>query len=243
MLSLLEDSDPELQELGQYVFDNVFKNYTRKQWGIAASEIDRSVLDRVPVFIGECDRYFPDALHEGIPADGYTAMFENMLDHESIELRLNTPYDSNAANDSYDLTIYTGSIDEFYSYRFGRLPYRSIEQDYVTLEQEYYQSRAQVNYPNDFSYTRIVEHKYFLHEVSERTVISYEYPCVYELGRNEPYYPIVNSENTALYNRYLGLGRETGNVIFMGRLGDYKYYDMDKAILRVFEVFDRLTGK
>ena len=239
VLSLLNNSDSELQELGCYVFDNVFKNYTRKQWGIPAEELDRSVLDRVPVYIGECDRYFPDAQYEGIPAQGYTAMFECMLEHENIELRLNTPYAILEDKDKYDLIIYTGSIDEFYLYRFGRLQYRSIKQEYRTLEQEYYRSQAVINYPNDYAYTRIVEHKYFLGEVSEKTVISYEYPCVYESGKNEPYYPITNPENTALYTKYKVLSRDVGNIVFMGRLGDYRYYDMDKAVLRAFEVYER----
>lgn len=230
ILDFQEQEDEDLRFLAKYIYDNVFLNYTTKQWGISPSKVDKSVLARVPVFVGQDTRYFRNK-YQGIPLGGYTKMIENMLNHKNIEVRLNSDYKHSDSN--FDVIIHTGTIDEFFNYKHGVLPYRSLHFELEEHNVEYYQSAAVVNYPNNYDFTRIVEHKHFYNaEYGNITYISKEYPTTFELGKNERFYPIQNPQTQEIYNKYLAEAKALGNVHFVGRLGDYKYYDMDVSVRR-----------
>ncbi len=236
ILKLKENNDEDLKFLSDYVYENMFKNYTTKQWGLKPEDIDPTVTARVPIYISHDNRYFQDK-YQAIPQIGYTAMVKNMLDHPCIEVRLNTDFKS--VGEKFDRVFYTGAIDEYFDYKFGQLPYRSLEFDIQTLDKEYYQKTVMTNYPNNYDFTRITEHKYFLDEKSDKTIISIEYPQQFELGKNERYYPIANSENLALYSKYQEEAKKIDGLYFVGRLGGYKYYNMDLAVEKALEFFDK----
>ncbi len=236
ILNLKENPDKDLKFIAEYIYENVFKNYTIKQWGLKPEEIDPSVTARVPVYISHDNRYFQDK-YQGIPSAGYTEMIKNMLNHPNITLKLNCDY-SECRHEEYERVFYTGAIDEYFDYKYGELPYRSLKFDVQTLNREYYQKAVVTNYPNDYDFTRITEHKYFLDEKSDKTVISVEYPEQFKRGINERYYPVSNPQTQALYNKYKEEAEKYSNLYFMGRLGDYKYYNMDLAAecaIRFFE--------
>ncbi len=185
-----------------------------------------------------CDeRYFQDK-YQGIPFCGYTETIKNMLNHPNIEVRLNTKFAD--CKEPYDRLFYTGPIDEFFGYEFGELPYRSVNFELQELDMPYYQSNAVVNYPCNYDFTRIHEYKYYLNDLSAKTVIAKEYSEAFERGKNERYYPIPNEANAALYAKYSAKAKTLNNVYFLGRLGDYRYYDMDKAINRALELFEEI---
>ena len=171
--------------------------------------------------------------------EGYTRVVEKMLDHKNITVKLKTDY-KNLKGEGFKRIFYTGPIDEFYDYKFGQLPYRSVNFKFETYEKEYYQSNACVNYPCNYDFTRIHEYKYYLDDKSDKTVIAKEYSEFFELGKNERYYPIPKDENETLYAKYLEESKKDENVHFLGRLGDYKYYNMDRAIERAIEVFEEV---
>jgi len=239
ILELRKTADKDLRLLAEYIYEKIFLEYTMKQWGQLPDEIDASVSGRVPVYISRDDRYFQDK-YQGIPLDGYTAMLGKMLKHENIEVRLNTKFDKSM---EYENLFWTGSIDEFFDYKFGALPYRSVEFDFVTLPQERFQEVASVNYPTNFDFTRITEYKHFLCDNSDKTTISFEYPSAFAPGVNDRCYPIANEDNAALYEKYLRLADETPNIRFLGRLGDYRYYDMWEAVNRALKVFEGIKIK
>lgn len=236
ILELRENADADLALLGEYVYEKVFLHYTLKQWGKTPEEIDPAVTARVPIFVSRDDGYFRDK-YQAIPRGGYTAMIEKMLAHENITLRLNTPW--SAVRESVPAgtpVFFTGAIDEFFDYKFGELPYRSVAFEFAEFDQEFFQPVACVNYPCHFDFTRIGEYKHFLGEKSARTTVSFEYPSAFERGKNERCYPIANAETAALYARYADEARRAfPQVRFLGRLGDYKYYDMDKAVARALD--------
>lgn len=236
ILELQNAEDKDLQFLAEFVYENLFLHYTLKQWGLRPDELDKSVSGRVPVYIGTDDRYFPWDAYQGIPSQGYTKMIENMLSHQNIEIKLNTNFKNIDIND-FEHVYYAGTVDGFFDYKFGELPYRSERFENQLLNQEFFLSNSVINFPNEHDYTRIIEHKYFLNDKTENTIISYEYPEAYKKGKNDPYYPIATPETTALYEKYLEEAKKLKNVTFIGRLGDYKYYDMDKAVNRALEVF------
>ncbi|MBF7048763.1 UDP-galactopyranose mutase [Campylobacter volucris] len=236
ILELKKSSDKDLQFLADYIYKKVFLGYTTKQWGVKPEEIDESVSARVPIYISKDDGYFQDK-YQALPRDGYTKMIQNILDHSLIEVRLNTDFKDIQKEISYDKLFYTGAIDEFFNYKFGKLPYRSLDIKFETYDKEYIQSCAQMNYPNNFNFTRSVEYKYYLDEKSDKTILSYEYPCEFKDGMNERYYSIPNDENQKLYEKYLQEANKLENIYFLGRLGDYKYYDMDKAIDRILKFY------
>ncbi len=240
ILELKENDDKDLKFLSQYVYDHMFKNYTMKQWGLNPEEIDPTVTARVPVYVSHDDRYFQDK-YQGIPLNGYTKMVENILRHPNIEVRLNTDYKD--LNENFDRVFYSGAIDEYFDYKFGQLPYRSLKFDVRVLNKEYYQKAVVVNYPNNYDFTRIAEHKYFLDEKSDKTIISVEYPEKFELGKNERYYPISNKKNQELYDKYKQEAQKISGLYFIGRLGEYKYYNMDLALERVFQFFEEELNK
>ena len=239
ILELRKANDKDLEFLADYVYEKIFLHYTLKQWGMKPEDLDPAVTGRVPVYISRDNRYFQDT-YQGIPLEGYTKVVEKMLTHPKIQVQLNTKFEDIKDKVLYDRLFYTGPIDEFFNYELGELPYRSLKFDFVEFEKPYFQSNSVINYPNNYDFTRIGEYKYFLNNQSDRTVISFEYPQSFKREENERYYPIVKDENLALYNKYLEKAKELKNVYFLGRLGDYKYYDMDKAINRVLELFERI---
>lgn len=238
ILELEQQNDEDLRFLAEYVYEKVFLNYTQKQWGVSPKDIDKSVTARVPVCVSYDNRYFQDK-YQGIPQCGYTKLVENILNHDLIEVRLGVDFKEVQDEIEYDRLIYTGAIDEFFDYKFGELPYRSLKFNFETLDKEYFQNKAVVNYPNDEDYTRITEFKHFLNEQSEKTVIVKEYPQEFKLGQDDRYYPILNEENFELYKKYLIEAEHLPETYFLGRLGDYKYYNMDAAIERAFELFEK----
>ena len=237
ILKLKKDKNKELKFIADYIYQNMFEQYTCKQWGLKPEEIDPSITARVPIIISHDNRYFQDK-YQGVPLNGYTKMIENILNHQNIEVRLNTNYKD--INEHFDRTFYSGTIDEYFDYKYGQLPYRSLHFDTMVINKEYYQQSVVTNYPNNYDFTRITEHKYFLNEKSEKTVISIEYPRNFELNKNERYYPINNKETDVLYNKYKEDADKIPNLYFIGRLGQYKYYNMDLAIEKVFELFEKI---
>ncbi len=243
ILDFQKSKDKDLNFIGKFVYENVFKNYTIKQWGLKPEEIDASVTARVPIYISNDSRYFQDK-YQAIPIKGYTKLIENILNHKNITVQLNTDYKTLSQNEikEFKTIFYTGAIDEYFNYQYGELPYRSLKFDIMTIDKEYYQKSVVTNYPNDYDFTRITEHKYFLDEKSNKTIISVEYPQAFSLGKNERYYPINNDKNDKLYNKYLRESKKLNNVYFFGKLGDYKYYNMDLAVERIFELFKKLEN-
>lgn len=238
ILEFQKQDDDDLKFLANYVYEKIFLHYTQKQWGNSPQDVDSAVTARVPVYLSKDNRYFQDK-YQGIPLNGYTAVIKKMLDNKNITIKLNTEFKEIDIS-KFDKIFYTGSIDEFFDYKFGQLPYRSVNFKFETYDKPYYQSNSCINYPCNYDFTRIHEYKYYLDDQSDKTVIAKEYSENFELGKNERYYPIPKEENTELYNKYLDLAKTKKNVYFLGRLGDYKYYDIDKAILRAIELFEEI---
>jgi len=236
ILDFKNQEDKDLQLLADFVYEKVFLNYTLKQWGLKPQEIDAAVTARVPVFVSRDDRYFQDK-YQGIPIGGYTKLLSNLLSNPLIELQLNTDFAQIKDEIEYSRLFYTGSIDEFFNYKYGVLPYRSVFFEQEELEQEFYQPVAVVNYPNDFDFTRVSEYKHYLSDKSDKTVIAKEYSEAFELSQNDRYYPIPKDENAKLYAKYKKEAKSLSDVYFLGRLGDYKYYNMDQVVERAFEIF------
>ncbi len=241
ILELRKTRDKDLDFLAEYIYNNVFLQYTIKQWGVNPEGLDPLVTARVPVYVSKDNRYFQD-VYQGIPLEGYTVVFENMLKNPLIDISLNTSFSDVRNNIEYQRLFFTGSIDEFFEYEFGQLPYRSIFLDFVDFNYDYFQMGAVINYPCSYDFTRIGEYKYFLNNQTDRTVVSFEYPQKFENGKNERYYPILTEGNRLLYDQYLNRSKSLKNVWFLGRLGDYHYYDMDKAILRALKLFENIKS-
>ena len=243
IMDFLKQDDEDLRFLAEYIYENVFLHYTEKQWGKDPSEIDGAVTARVPVYLSKDDRYFQDRF-QGIPLEGYTEMIRKMLDHPGINVKLNTSFNDISNVEYYDHVFYTGAIDELMGYRFGPLPYRSVYFKLEEYDREFYQRNSVVNYPNNYDFTRIHEYKYYLNDWSPKTIIAKEYSEAFVPGKNDRFYPIPTDDNIALYSKYLeSAKKEYPNMHFLGRLGDYKYYDMDKAVARAFNVYEDVFGK
>ncbi len=242
IMELRQTQDPDLDFLAQYIYEKVFLGYTVKQWGVKPEELDPTVSGRVPILISRDSRYFQDQ-YQAIPAQGYTKMVENILKNPLIHIHLNTDFQKVKKDIAHDRLIYTGAIDEFFDYELGRLPYRSLEFVFKIHNCEYFQSAPQVNFPENYDYTRSVEYKYYLNEQADKTIVSYEYPCDFAEGQNERYYPIISPENKRLYTAYLEKAKSLSNVYFIGRLGDYQYYNMDETVARALNLAIELTGK
>jgi UDP-galactopyranose mutase len=222
-------------KIGRELYELFFKNYTRKQWGLDPSELDASVAARVPARTNHDDRYFTDEF-QAMPLHGYTRLFENMLDHENIFVLLNTDYRDIVDEVQFREMIYTGPIDAYFDYRYGKLPYRSLDFKFETHDRPVFQPGAVVNYPNEHAYTRITEFKYLTGQAHPKTSIVYEFPC--EGG--DPYYPVPRPENAELYRRYKALADALPGVRFVGRLATYKYYNMDQVVGQALAVFDQI---
>lgn len=227
--ALCNSADTEIAFLGKYIYEHVFLHYTEKQWGRSVGELASSVLERLPVSVSYRDQYFREK-YQAVPAGGYTALFENMLAHPNITVHLNVAFSTIRKEYGYRRLFYSGPIDEYFGYAFGALPYRSLRFDLRHMDMAQYQSVAVINYPNEYDYTRVTEYKHFLPSKSSKTVVAFEYPSEFKLGENERYYPIPAEQNIALYQKYLQAAEKEPNVFFFGRLGGYKYCDMQTAV-------------
>lgn len=227
--------DVVVSRVGRDLYEKFFRGYTRKQWGLDPSELDKSVTARVPTRANTDDRYFGDRF-QFMPQQGYTRMFENMLDHPNIHILLNTDFREIAGKLPYERVIYTGPIDEFFDFRFGPLPYRSLSFRHVTLDKEWHQPVAVVNYPQTEEYTRVTEYKHLTGQRHRETSLTYEYPA----AEGDPYYPVPRAENRALYKRYETLAQVTEGVYFVGRLATYQYYNMDQVVGQALATFRRI---
>ena len=228
--------DVVVNAVGRELYELFFRGYTRKQWGLDPSELDKSVTARIPTRTNTDDRYFADTF-QAMPRDGYTAMFAAMLANPLIEVRLGTDYRDVRDTERFGHLVFTGPIDEYFDHRFGKLPYRSLTFDHKTLEQERFQPVGTVNYPaEDVPYTRISEYKYLTGQTSPRTTVTYEFPS----AEGDPYYPIPRPENQALFKRYEALGDASEGVTFVGRLATYRYYNMDQIVGQALAAFRRL---
>ncbi len=229
--------DVVVAAVGRELYETFFRGYTRKQWGLDPSELDKAVTARVPTRTNTDDRYFLDR-HQAMPADGYTRMFERMLDHPNITIELGVDHrdvDARAAH-----TVFTGPVDEYFDRRFGALPYRSLAFRHETLDRATFQPVAVVNSPApDVAHTRITEYKHLTGQTHAKTSISYEYPC----AQGDPYYPIPREENQALYRRYEALADALPDVSFVGRLATYRYYNMDQVVGQALATYRRLGGR
>ncbi len=253
IMELIRTDDAELKMLADYIYEKIFVHYTVKQWGVTPEDISPEVMERVPVFISRDDRYFQDT-YQAVPRHGYTRLFEKMLDHPGIHLLLNTDYrvivQPNLERRTMSLfgqpfkgeLIFTGMIDEFFDYSLGRLPYRTLDFVFETFEQEFFQEVATVNYPNEYDFTRITEFKHIHARQLPKTTVLREFPRDYRGFDQEggtPSYPIFQEANTALYERYRNMAEKFPALTLVGRLAEYRYYDMDDIVARALEVFER----
>lgn len=239
ILDLRESAQGELRELSEYIYRKLFYEYTLKQWGMKPEELDPSVTARVPVLIGRDDRYFQDR-YQGIPKDGYTEMFKRLTDDSRIDVVLNADYRSVINDIRFDKLVYTGPIDNFFDYVHGELPYRSLRFEMKSFRTDWFQEVAQVNYPDSAGYTRTTEFKHMTGQVSDSTSVSFEYPEAFIAGRNEPFYPVPREENRQLYERYRNDARKHArSVMFIGRLAEYRYYNMDQIVARALKAFEK----
>ena len=224
--------------VGRELYELFFQGYTRKQWGLDPSALDRSVTSRVPTRTSSDDRYFTDK-HQAMPAAGYTAMFQRMLDHPNITIATSTTFESVKNSVAYDHLIFSGPLDEFFGHCFGPLPYRSLRFEHRTLNVEQHQPVGVVNYPNpDVPYTRITEYKHLTGQRHSKTAITLEHAT----AEGDPFYPIPNAEAQALYKRYEDLARERSDVTFVGRLATYRYYNMDQVVAQALTAWRRLEA-
>ena len=224
--------------MGRQLYQLLFEGYTRKQWGLDPTELDKSVTGRVPTRTDEDDRYFTDTFQQ-MPREGYTAMFQRMLDRPGITVRLGVDLREVREAVRYGRLVFTGPIDEFFEHRFGRLPYRSLRFEHVTLDEAQHQPVGVVNYPLEHAYTRVTEYKHLTGQAHPKTSITYEYPS----AEGDPYYPVPRAENQALYARYRALAQERPDVVFVGRLATYRYYNMDQVVGQALARLRRLDGR
>jgi UDP-galactopyranose mutase len=228
-----------LRRVGKTLYELMFKHYTKKQWDMYPSELDASVMDRIPVRTNFDDRYFTDK-YQGMPKEGYTNIFEKMLSHPNIEIKLNTDFEEYREDmHKFEKVFFTGRIDTFFGNMFGEnLQYRSLNFEFKTIDQEFFQTKAQINYPNTEVFTRITEPKHATGQKHSKTTIIYETST----WEGEPYYPVPNEKNKELYQKYKHEAEklEEKGIYFVGRLAEYKYFNMDQAFLNAIELFERL---
>lgn len=232
---VLTSEDVVVNAVGKELYEKFFRGYTKKQWDLDPSELDASVTARVPTRTNCDDRYFTDT-YQAMPKNGYTQMFRNMLSHPNIHIMLNTNYKDIVDLIPHQKLIYTGPIDAYFDYLFGKLPYRSIDFHFETLDQDIYQKTGTINYPISNLYTRITEFKYLTGQKHAKTTIVYEYPT----AEGDPYYPIPRKENQDIYNEYKKLAAQIPTVYFTGRLGTYKYYNMDQVVAQSLALFRKI---
>ena len=235
-----------LARVGEKLYEKIFKNYTKKQWDKYPEELDASVLNRIPVRNNFDNRYFSD-VHQGQPKEGYTKLFEKMLKHPNITVKLDTDFfDIKNSLKNYEKLFYTGPIDQFFEFKHstkGKLEYRSLRFDFETHNKEFFQENSVINYPNEEKFTRIVEYKYFTGQKHSKTTISKEFSIDYVPGENEPYYPVPNPKNGEIFEKYRkdALNLEKDGVYFVGRLANYKYFNMDEAFKNALDLFYKIN--
>jgi len=227
--------DVVVSVVGRELYEKFFRGYTRKQWGLDPSELDRSVTARVPTRTNRDDRYFGDTF-QAMPLHGYTKMFERMLDHPNIEVRTGVDFADVKDSVPYGRLVFTGPIDEFFDFRFGKLPYRSLKFRHETLDEEWHQPVAVVNYPQTEDFTRVTEYKHLTGQEHPKTALTYEYPS----AEGDPYYPIPRAENAELFKKYEALADARDDVWFVGRLATYRYYNMDQIVGQALATFARI---
>jgi UDP-galactopyranose mutase len=239
ILRLRDDRERKIRQFADFVYENIFLGYTVKQWGLTPEELSPAVVGRVPVRFSRDNRYFRDR-YQGIPTLGYTHMVQQMLSHKKIDVALGATFRSIRGSIGQSRVIYTGPIDVFFDCVHGILPYRSLRFEFSNENVRLYQCAAQINYPNEHTYTRCIEHKHFTGQEAPRTTITREFPEPHVMGENEPLYPIPRPANSELYARYVTEAvKLSGHVLFAGRLADYKYYNMDQAVARALSLFER----
>jgi UDP-galactopyranose mutase len=229
--------DVVISKVGRELYEKFFRGYTRKQWGVDPSELDAAVTARIPTRTNRDNRYFTDS-YQAMPLHGFTRMFENMLSHENIKVMTNTDYKEVIDYIPYKKLIYTGPVDEFFDYRYGKLPYRSLKFEFETHDCERFQSAPVINYPNDYAYTRCTEFKYLTGQEHKKTTLVYEIPQ----DQGDPYYPVPRAENAELYKKYQDLADSASDVYFAGRLATYKYYNMDQVVAQALTLFTKIAG-
>jgi UDP-galactopyranose mutase len=227
--------DVVVSKVGRDLYEKFFRGYTRKQWGLDPSELDAGVAARVPARTSRDDRYFTDT-YQAMPLHGYTRMFERMLTHPNIKIMLNTDYREIDGFIPYGELIYTGPIDEYFDFRYGKLPYRSLHFRFESFAEPVHQEWPVINYPNDYAYTRVTEFKYLTGQEHPKSTVVYEYPR----ADGDPYYPVPRPENAEIYKRYKALADKTPGVHFVGRLATYKYYNMDQVVAQALATYERI---
>ncbi len=235
--TIRNSEDVIISKVGRELYQKFFQNYTRKQWGVDPSELDATVIARVPVRTNRDDRYFGDT-YQAMPLDGFTALFERMLDRPNITVEVGVDYRALVGRVAYDEMVYTGAVDAYFDRCFGSLPYRSLQFRFETLDQREHQPVAVVNYPNEHAYTRVTEFKHLTGQDHAQTTLVYEYPQ----AEGDPYYPVPRPENAALYQKYQELAARTSRVHFVGRLATYRYYNMDQVVAQALTTACKLTG-
>jgi UDP-galactopyranose mutase len=235
---IITSEDVVLSKVGKELYDKFFKTYTKKQWALDPSELDASVAARIPTRCTRDNRYFTDT-YQAMPLHGYTRLFEKMLSHPNIKVMLNTDYKEVEHIIPFDRMVYTGPIDYYFDYCFGKLPYRSINFRFETIESECFQSTGTINYPNEHLYTRVTEFKYLTGQKHQKTSVVYEYPT----DAGDPYYPVPRPENNEMYKRYERLASECDRTTFTGRLATYKYYNMDQVVAQSLSVFKKILSQ
>ncbi len=218
-----------INQVGEKMYELFFKNYTIKQWGRSPKDLHADTVKRVPVRLDREDRY-QLAKYQGLPLHGYTRLFENLIKDQKIKLILKTDYKDIISSIDYDNMIYTGPLDYYFDYKYGRLEYRSLKFEEKTFDCSSYQGAAVINYPNDHDYTRVSEYKKMTGQVHHKTSVHFEYPLEYQEGISDPYYPILNKKNSDIKEMYLADCKKLANVHFLGRLAEYRYYAMDDAV-------------
>jgi UDP-galactopyranose mutase len=227
--------DVVVSKVGRELYEKFFQGYTRKQWDLDPSELDASVTARVPTRTNKDDRYFTDT-YQAMPLHGYSVMFQKMLSHPNIKVMLNTDYKEIIDIIPHKQLIFTGPIDLYFDYCYGKLPYRSLEFKFETIDAEYFQSTGTINYPNEQLYTRITDFKYLTGQKHHKTAIVYEYPR----AEGDPYYPVPRPENAEVYKKYQQLASTLTNTYFVGRLATYKYYNMDQVVAQALTTFKKI---
>jgi UDP-galactopyranose mutase len=235
---IVTSEDVVVSKIGRELYEKFFRGYTRKQWDLDPSELDASVTARVPTRTNKDDRYFTDTF-QAMPVHGYTRMFDKMLSHSNIKIMVNTDYKEIVDTIPYKNMIYTGPIDSYFNYCYGKLPYRSLEFKFETIDKEYFQSTGTINYPNEQAYTRITDFKYLTGQQHPKTTVVYEYPK----AEGDPYYPVPRPENAETYKKYQLLASAMTNTFFVGRLATYKYYNMDQVVAQSLTLFKKLMQR
>lgn len=252
ILELKKSEDEDLKFLADFIYEKVFLNYTKKQWGVKPEELDPSVTERVPIYLSKDNRYFQDK-YQGLPLHGYHQMFQKMLKNPNIKIMLNTNFKELLKIQNNEIyfenkkfqgkLIFTGQIDELFNYEYGELPYRSLRFESKTLNKEYFQETGTVNYPNNYDFTRITEFKHLTGQKHEKTSIIREYPKPYNKNQDIPYYPIPKKEHNQLYKKYLEKASKINNLSLVGRLAEYKYYNMDLVTNEALTKFKEITNE